>query len=380
MKFHNFVKRDLCIAFKNPKKVGEMMSLEKCTCHGGCGGGISARQEIYVKYFEFDNNNGFIPGKQFYIQNINSIHPTYLTVSTEGAYLQSSQRYIKTETGKAPGVNGIFSWDSNSKCLRNKRYQSCIGFAQQGDSYQLVALGDAEAMSHTLTDIKFDGQFLWLNDRVVQPQAGYSYTQGMTVSLGSLNGHEWQQWKLVSQERTMVGMTLTNPIDNRKNNAFKSKAFFTLNLYNGLALTVDKNGNVKADVNSKANSANQFFVDDKTRALTHKDTGLALKAEMINGKLILKGRKFEDSSSFFFSRPGSQGIVQMSANKDYVWKFNTVKNQIDIVKGDGSKSWSTSGTFFKQNIVGKKSLAQTDELVQTTTQMAEALNESEIAH
>jgi len=51
MKFHNFVKRDLCISFENPKKEGESMTLAKCHCSGSCGGSISSKQEIFVKYF-----------------------------------------------------------------------------------------------------------------------------------------------------------------------------------------------------------------------------------------------------------------------------------------------------------------------------------------
>lgn len=56
MKFHNYVNKDLCITFRRPNVEGEQMVLSKCNC-----GKASSTQELLVKYFKFDKNNGFKP-------------------------------------------------------------------------------------------------------------------------------------------------------------------------------------------------------------------------------------------------------------------------------------------------------------------------------
>lgn len=115
MKFHNFVKRDLCIAFAHPEKVDDFMVLANCHCHGS----VSSTQELLVKYFEFDNNNGFVPNKKFYFRSGASLSPHFLVVSNDGSHLQSSQRYLKLQDGGKVKENGMFYWDSKAKCVRN---------------------------------------------------------------------------------------------------------------------------------------------------------------------------------------------------------------------------------------------------------------------
>ena len=241
----------------------------------------------------------------------------------------------------------------------------------------MITLGDTESLSHTLTDIRFDGQFLWLDGKVVQPQSGYTAYGGMTVSLNKLNGKQYQQWNIVNVPKPAANTAKERPVNNKKNNGFSSETYFTLNTFNGQIVSVAKNGRVTVAVARAGNTDDQFYVSKNTGFLIHRGTGLALTAAKgPAGKLVIKAKKPVDSSSFYFSRPSKAGIVQMSSNKDYIWKYNLAKNQIEVTKADGDKNWSTANSFFREASVGKVSSVAKSTLVQTTTQNAEVLNDT----
>jgi hypothetical protein len=377
MKFHNYVKRDLCISFKNPGKAGAFMELANCNCHGA----VSSRQELFVKYFEFDNNNGFVPMRKFYFKSASGFTANVLRVSNDGSYLQSSQRYVKVQKGEKIGDDALFYWDPKSKCLRNVRYGSCMGYTMQGDSFQFIALGETEPVGTSLTNIKYDVSFIWLNDRVVQPQAGYTNVHGMTVSLNSLTGKKYQHWNIMNTNSFARSAQAPRRVaaNNKRNNAWQEGVYFNINVNNGNQLTVSRNGRVTVARPNRGNRNHQFYVDENSKVIRNLGTGLALSAEQRKGKMVLIARRPTRTASEYFSRPSKAGVVQMSANKDYVWKLNVGRNTIEIVKGDGSHNWSTTGTYFKQSNVSKRNgaPAKADKYLAQESEENMILNESE---
>jgi hypothetical protein len=106
MKFHSYVNKDLCITFKNPTKDGDRMVLGKCSCKYG----NPATQEILVKYFKFDDNNGFKPYRVFTLRSVANKNLA-LKISNDGSLLLPSQRYAKIATATGKNDDEFFFWD-----------------------------------------------------------------------------------------------------------------------------------------------------------------------------------------------------------------------------------------------------------------------------
>lgn len=274
MKFHNYVKKDLCITFRNPNNNGERMTLGRCSCKQG----NPASQELLVKYFKFDTNNGFKPYEVFTLRNA-ADKKMGLKISNDGSLLLPSQRYAKVVYGARNQDDEKFFWDPTTKCLRNYLYrEGCVGTVQQGCGTQMVSLGKSEDAGRSCADAKFDGSFLWINGKVVQPQAGYMRTNNIHISLNDVTGEHSQRWIL---QKSGINAKSTRSRQ-RQANADGSWGWpagsrsFELRATGNKVVTAAANGRVY--LRSRTGAADQiFFFDARTKTIqSRKFRGFAL--------------------------------------------------------------------------------------------------------
>jgi len=342
MKFHNFVNKELCITFKNPNNNGERMVLGRCSCRYG----NPATQELLVKYFRFDNNNGFKPWSVFSLVNQGDKRMG-LKISNDGSLLLPSQRYAKVAYGVKGNDDEKFFWDPTTKCLRNYMYRDgCVGSTQQGCGTQMIALGKSEDAGRTCGDVKFDGTFLWMNGKVAQPQSGYLKTNNIQISLSNINGHVSQRWALKNS-----GINAKSRKSKQSTPAPDStwgwpKGSFEIRAPGGKAVQVLSNGRVI--LNRRTGGTDQQFVfDAKTKTVVSRRFNGVSLTSVKSGKDRFKivAKKTTRTSPQLFTRPSSGGIVQMAANKNYVWK--ATNNSLVVVKGNGDRNWNRSRTYFQ---------------------------------
>lgn len=106
MKFHSYVRKDLCITFRSPHRNGNRMTLGRCDCRYG----NPTQQELLVKYFRYEKNNGFDPYKVFYLRSVTNRNMA-MKISDDGSLLLPSQRYAKVAYGAKNGDEERFYWD-----------------------------------------------------------------------------------------------------------------------------------------------------------------------------------------------------------------------------------------------------------------------------
>lgn len=340
MKFHSWVNKDLCITFRNPSRNGERMVLSRC--HGG----RSSQQELWVKYYDFNNNNGFKPWRVFTVRSrVNN--NMALKITNDGSLLLPSQRYAKIAYGARNSDEEKFYWDPTHKCLKNYLYnEGCIGSVQQGCSAQMVAMGQSGDTGSTCANTKWDGVFLWVNGKVAQPQAGYTHTNNLQVSLNDLSGSRIQQWTL-RYTGVMANRQRSRSQPSRADASWgwQTSGAFEIRAYNGQVVYVQRNGRVGLR-NRRGGADEQFYFDSRTKTLVSRmDRRLSLASKEIGkNRFRLIARSTQRTSPELFSRPGTNGIVQMAANKNMVWRADG--NGISIVPGNGDRHWSRSRTYF----------------------------------
>lgn len=343
MKFHNYVKKDLCITFRNPNRNGERMTLSRCTCKAG----NPASQEILVKYFKFDNNNGFKPYELFTLRSA-ADQRMGLKISNDGSLLLPSQRYAKVAYGVKNSDDEKFFWDPSTKCLRNfLNREGCVGTVQQGCGTQMVSLGASEDAGRTCADAKFDGTFLWMNGKVAQPQGGYMKTNNIHIALSDMNGEMSQRWvlkKLGVNVKTTKSRQSLPAADGSM--GWPAGRPFEIRATRGQAVTVASNGRVYLRRRNGA-ADQQFFFDTRTKTIqSRRFRGLALtSAKSGKDRFRISAKKVTRTSPQLFTKPTSAGIVQMAANKNFVWK--ATNSSLMVVRGNGDRNWNRSRTYFQ---------------------------------
>jgi hypothetical protein len=341
MKFHSYVKKDLCITFRNPGRNNERMTLGRCDCRHG----NAKQQELLVKYFKFEKNNGFDPYRIFYIRSA-SQRNMGLKMSNDGSLLLPSQRYAKVAYGAGNAQDQQFYWDPKAKCLKNVQFsEGCVGSVQQGCATQMISLGQSGDAGRTCSEVKFDGTFLWVNGKVAQPQSGYMQTNNIHISLDTLNGSPAQRWVMVKSRG-----------DARRVRPRAAKAAdpswgwqagnFEIRAYNGRVLYVQSNGRVGLRGRT-GRTDEHFFFDRRTKTIVsrrYRNVSLASRA-IGNDRYRLIARRTQRTSPELFTRPTSAGIVQMASNKNFVWRASG--NSVILVKGNGDRNWRRSRTYFQ---------------------------------
>lgn len=343
MRFHSFVNKDLCISFRNPTKDGDEMTLDRCVCHQG----MEAQQELLVRYFVFGENNGFKPWRVFTMTNTADKNLA-LSVSNDGSLLLPSQRYAKVAYGNGKSDSAKFYWDPTSKCLRNYQYsEGCVGTVQQGCSTQLISLGQSQDAGRTCADVKYDGTFLWINGKVAQPQGGYLKTNNIHISMTEMTGMSAQRWT-IKHSNVMANKQKSKQERPKSSSSwgFETKGFFEIKAYNGQVLFVEKDGKIALRT-PKGTAEEQFAFDGKTKTIVSRAfKGYSLSSQQVGkDRFRLTARKTQRTSPELFTKPGKGGIIQMAANKNYVWRVD--KKGISIVPGNGNRNWKKSRTYFQ---------------------------------
>lgn len=82
------------------------MTLGRCDCRYG----NPTQQELLVKYFRYEKNNGFDPYKVFYLRSVTNRNMA-MKISDDGSLLLPSQRYAKVAYGAKNGDEERFYWD-----------------------------------------------------------------------------------------------------------------------------------------------------------------------------------------------------------------------------------------------------------------------------
>jgi hypothetical protein len=339
MKFHSYVKKDLCITFRNPNSNGERMTLGRCDCQHG-----NARaQELLVKYFRYEKNNGFEPYRVFSLRSKTNSRMA-LKISNDGSLLLPSQRYAKVAYGARNSDDERFYWDPSTKCLRNYLHrEGCIGSVQQGCATQMITLGQSGDAGRTCTEVKFDGTFLWINGKVAQPQSGYTNTNNMHVSLNELSGAPAQRW-VMSKTNIDARRSRSRSSPGKADSTFGwQRGYFEIRASNGYVVHVQSNGRVSLRRRNGATDQ-QFFFDQRTKTITsrrYRNLSLASKSAGSN-RYRLIARRTQRTSPELFTRPGTRGVIQMAANKNFVWRSNG--SSVEIIRGNGR--YNRNPTYF----------------------------------
>jgi hypothetical protein len=343
MRFHSWMNKELCITFNNPRRDGEQMVLQRCNCKNG----NQAGQEFMIKYFQYNKHNGFQPWRVFTLAS-QADSRMALSVSNDGALLLPSQRYAKVAFQSRNNDAERFYWDPRSKCLKNYQFNDgCIGTAKQGCQTHLIALGQSSATGRNCAEVKFDGTFFWVNGQVAQPTGGYTKTNNIQISLNEMNGNIAQRWRIkYSNTRANRQKSRQQSAPATSNWGWEQKKFFEIRAYNGQVVFVDKNGRV--GLRRRQNNADeQFAFDAKSKTIvSRRNRQFSLASKQVgNARFKLVARKTQRTSNELFTRPSNAGIVQMAANKNYVWRVDG--NSISIVPGNGSRNWRRSRTYFQ---------------------------------
>lgn len=285
MRFHSFVKKDLCITFRNPTRINEHMVLDKCPCNGG------ATQEILIKYYVFGDNNGFEPWTVFSFRNVQQPNMA-IKISNDGSLLLPSQRYAKISFGAKNRDDELFYWDPIKKCLKNYLYNlGCIGQTAQGSTNQMIALGESQNVGRVPGDFAFDGTFLWINGLVAQAQGGYMNTNNVHVSLNQITGQPAQMWTMkFTNIKANKQPSKQKPAATSSNWGWDTNGFFEIRSFNGQVVYI--NGNTVGLRNRANNADEQFFFDRNTKTIVsrrNRKVSLAVK-EVSNGHYRLVAR------------------------------------------------------------------------------------------
>lgn len=341
MKFHSWTNKDLCITFRNPSRNGESMVLARC--HSG----RSTQQELWVKYFEYDNNNGFKPWRIFTMRN-RAQRRLVLRVSRDGSLLLPSQTYVKVRYDSSGFDSDKFYWDPNTKCLRNHKWrQGCIGSVGQGCATQMISMGAQGDTGNSCAATRWDGSFLSVNGKYAQPQMGQTSEVNNFVSLNDMSGETVQQWtiKYTNQMANKRGPSMKTEKDPEDPNwGWRGGNQFYLIGSNGQKViarqTNNREGTVSFHSGNPRVAGGMFQFDRRTKTIRPvNNRAFSLAAKRIsNNKYRLIIQRTQRSSAELFHKLGQRGMVLMASNKNYVWKQEG--NQISIVPGTGSSSMS----------------------------------------
>lgn len=340
MKFHAWTNKDLCITFRNPSRNGEQMVLARC--HSG----RSTQQELLVKYFEYDNNNGFKPWRVFTVNSRANKHMA-IKIDNDGSLLLPSQKYAKIAFGNRNHDEEKFYWDPTAKCLKNYMFNDgCIGLVQQGCSAQMVSMGKSGDTGNTCGSTKWDGSFLWVNGKVAQPQSGYILTNNVNIALNDLSGEKFQQWTLrysgimANRQRSRARPSQADPYW-----GFQRGGYFEIRSNNGHVITLS--GNNRVYLQGRTGRANQQWTfDANTKTIRSRaNGGLVLASKQIGrNRFRLVAQRQTRASPELFYKPSGNGIINMAANKNMVWRRDG--NSVSIVPGNGDRNWGRSRTYF----------------------------------
>lgn len=183
----------------------------------------------------------------------------------------------------------------------------------------MIALGQSQDAGRTCADVKYDGTFLWINGKVAQPQSGYSINN-IHVSMNDMNGHNNQRWRIQHTNLYANKQRSRQAIQTADNSwGWETNGFFEIRAYNGQVLYVQGN---RVGLRRRSGNANeQFFFDAKTKTIVSKaNRGVSLASEEIGkDRYRLVARKTQRTSPELFTRPGRAGLVQLAANKNFVW-------------------------------------------------------------
>lgn len=209
----------------------------------------------------------------------------------------------------------------------------------------MVALGQSEDTGKVCADIKFDGTFLSVNGKMAQPQSGYLNTNNLYVSLNDLSGARHQQWTLRNTGEDAERKRSKQAPSKSDAWGFDSKNHFEIRAYNGQVVYV-RGGQV--GIRNRQNNADEQFIfnaGSKT-IVSRRDSRVSLASKEIgNGRFKLVARRTERTSAELFNKPNSGGIIQMAANKNYVWRADG--NGVSIVKANGDRNWRRARTYFQ---------------------------------
>jgi hypothetical protein len=96
-----------------------------------------------------------------------------------------------------------------------------------------------------------------------------------------------------------------------------------------------------------------FYFDTNTKTITsRKFKGISLASQEIGAnKFKLVARKTQRTTPELFTKPSTGGIIQLAANKNFVWRADD--NEVNIVQGDGDMNWKQARTYFQIVPVGR---------------------------
>lgn len=371
MKLHNYVNKNLCVHFNSPAQNGDHMRLGNC----GCSKTSAKNQEMVLKYFKYGESNGFRPYEVFtLISKENRVMS--IKVTDDGSLLLPSQRYVKTSFFNKNTDDEKFFFDPVKRCLKNYVYnQGCISMVQQGSSNQMIYMGESGNVGNQGV-VRWDGTYLWINDKVAQTQDGYASMNQITISLNHINGERYQQWylKKTGQFADRTPSKTKESKINRSNGGgwgFETKGYFEIRTVDGKVLTVDRTTKDVVVRTRRGSNDEHFFLDENTKTITWRgDRGMSLAAKQNSRGFTLVAEPTRRTSPEMFTKHASSGgIIQLAANKDYVWR--AAGSRVEIVKGDGNRNWKKSKTFFKTVVISNRtptarkcdddSMVQTDE-------------------
>jgi hypothetical protein len=322
------------------------MILSKCDQLGA----KSKTQRISLKYFSFNKNNGFTPYRVFSIRNTKT-RALGLKVSNDNSLLLATQRYVKVSYPAKNTDDEKFYYDDEDRCLKNYLFnKGCISYVQQGSSFELIALEDTQKEGGHPTEFKYDGSFFWAEGKVVQTQGGYDRMNNIGASLGPITGERFQMWTLVNTNvyaNKVKANQQKSKIDTANGGSFgfKGLATFSIKDQNGRVVSLDTKLAVKMKKSTGA-ASEKFFFDEKSKTLKWKrDPKISLAVQpQQDGTYKLIGTETTGTALELFTKPGANGIIQLSANKDFVWKV--VKDCVFLTTAEGCTNWKKNGAFF----------------------------------
>jgi len=112
------------------------------------------------------------------------------------------------------------------------------------------------------------------------------------------------------------------------------RGYFEIRARNGYVVHVQSNGRVTLRRRNGATDQ-QFFFDPRTKTITsrrYRNLSLASKSSGGN-RYRLIARRTQRTSPELFTRPGSRGVIQMAANKNFVWRASG--SGVEIIRGNG---------------------------------------------
>lgn len=172
-------------------------------------------------------------------------------------------------------------------------------------------------------------------------------TNNIHISLNDITGEHSQRWNL---KKTGINARRTKSRQSQKAAdgtwGWPKGRPFEVRATQGKVVTVASNGRVY--LRSRTGGADQqFFFDARTKTIqSRRFRGLALTS-VKSGKdrFRVVAKKVTRTSPQLFTRPSSGGIVQMAANKNFVWR--ATNSSLIVVRANGDRNWNRSRTFFQ---------------------------------